>query len=61
MDRIAYPLKDAADAVGISLRKLQYLVAQGELIPRYIGSKPVLPASELQAWFDRLPTDPPGR
>lgn len=61
MDKLAYPLKEAAQAAAISLSQLRIEISKGEIVPRYVGRKPIVPASELQAWLDRLPTEPPGR
>jgi hypothetical protein len=61
MDRLAYSYEDAAAAVGVTVKTIQRLVAKGDLIPRYPNRRPIIPASELQAWLDRLPSEPPGR
>jgi excisionase family DNA binding protein len=61
MERLAYSLQDAADAVGIGLRTLQALIAKGDIIAVYSGRKPLVTADELKAWLGRLPSEPPGR
>jgi len=52
---IAYSVKDAAAAVGVSVRKLESLIQSGDLNVRYVGSKRVLSAAELHAWIESLP------
>jgi hypothetical protein len=55
-----YTLEAAAESLSISIRALQYIIAKGDIIPRYYGRKPLIPASELDAWVDRLPQEPQG-
>ena len=57
--QIAYSLKQAAEACGISLSLIKQFVRDGDLNPRYVNSKPVIPASELAAWVDSLPYERP--
>lgn len=59
--RLAYTYQEAAAAVGVSVDIIRRAVARGDLVPRYPSSRPVLPASEMQAWLEHLPTEPPGR
>lgn len=59
MERIAYPLREAAETLGIGLRTLQEYIAKGDIIARYAGRKPLIPAEELRKFLDRLPTEPP--
>lgn len=54
---LAYSIKDAADATGVSVRTLERIIAAGDLNVRYVRGKRVLPATELQAWIDSLPYD----
>ncbi|MFK0042057.1 helix-turn-helix domain-containing protein [Paenarthrobacter sp. NPDC090517] len=55
--KLAYTYQEAANSVGVSVRTLQRLVERGELAVKYIGSKPVIRASELDAWLDSLPSE----
>lgn len=57
---LAYSVKDAAAAAGISPSLLEQLIARGDLHPRWVNSKRVIPATELQAWIDNLPYDRAG-
>jgi len=56
---IAYTVKDAAVAVGLSVRYLRTQIQLGYLIARYAGSKPLITHAELVHWLSRLPTEPP--
>ena len=56
---LAYSVKDAAEATGISASLLEQFIARGDITPRWVNSKRVLPAAELQAWIDALPYDKP--
>lgn len=55
--KLAYTYQEAANAVGVSVRSLQRLVERGDIAVKYIGSKPVIPAKELDAWLEALPSE----
>jgi excisionase family DNA binding protein len=55
--KLAYSYEEAAAALGISKSMIGLLVRNGDLAPRYIGTKPVLPATELESWLDSLPSE----
>lgn len=55
--KLAYTYQEAANSVGVSVRTLQRLVERGDLAVKYIGSKPVIRASELDAWLETLPSE----
>jgi hypothetical protein len=54
---LAYSLTEAAQAVGISVELLKTKIRAGDINPRYVNSKPVIPVTELQAWVDSLPLE----
>jgi hypothetical protein len=56
---LAYVVKDAAEAVGISPAKLEELIRRGDLNARWVDGKRILTAKELLAWLDSLPVDKP--
>jgi len=56
--KIAYTYEEAAEAVGVSVRSIRRLVANGDLCPRYPTSKPVILATELEDWAESLPSEP---
>jgi excisionase family DNA binding protein len=47
-DSIAFSRREAADALRVSLRTLDYLLAQGKLRCRRIGRRIVIPRVELE-------------
>ena len=55
---LAYTLQGAADACGLSLSFLKLWVEGGELTRRYVGTKPLILASELLAFLESLPYEP---
>lgn len=59
--KLAYTYEEAAEAVGVSVRTIRRLVHDGDLAAKYPTSKPVIPASELEAWFESLSSERPGR
>lgn len=57
--KLAYTYQEASASVGVSVRSIQRLVERGEIAVKYIGSKPVIPAVELTAWMESLPSEAP--
>lgn len=53
MKRLGY--KDAAEIAGVSVRKIRYLVASGELVARRCGSRVLIAERDLDEWLDSLP------
>lgn len=52
---LAYSVKDAAEAVGLSSSKFEQIIARGDVSPRWVDGKRIIPATELLAWIDALP------
>ena len=50
---IAFSRREAADALRVSLRTLDYLLAQGKLSGRRIGRRIVIPKSEVEKLLRR--------
>lgn len=46
-ERLLYPRKDAAFALGISVRSLDYLIADKKLETRRLGKKVLIPRGAL--------------
>ena len=55
---IAYTVKDAAAAVGMSERYLRAQMAHHYLVAKYARTKPLIGHDELCRWFSGLPTEP---
>lgn len=56
---IGYDIQGAANAIGQSKSTVEGLIRSGELIPRYMNSKPIILHDELHEWAHRLPIDKP--
>lgn len=56
---LAYSVKDAAQAVGISPAKLEQIIARGDINPRWVDGKRIIAHGELLAWIDTLPFEKP--
>lgn len=54
---LAYSVADAAAAVGISESSLKIAIAKGEITPRFLGIKKLIPHTELESWLASLPTE----
>jgi excisionase family DNA binding protein len=50
---IAFSRREAADALRVSLRTLDYLLVQGKLQGRHIGRRIVIPRSEVEKLLRR--------
>lgn len=57
---LAYAVKDAAEAVGISASKLEERIKLSELRVKWIDNKRVIRTPELEAWLEAQPDDKPG-
>lgn len=57
MSKLAYPLAEAAEMAGTSVAVIRRKIAANYLTVRYIDTKPVILASELQSWLESLPTE----
>jgi hypothetical protein len=59
MNVIAYDLKGAGEATGLSVRALQYAIENGYLVAHYGGeknTKPLIRAEDLDRYIKALPT-----
>jgi len=61
MSKIAYSIEEAAAATGYSTDTVRRAIRNSELVARYANTKPVVMASELTAWLESKPTEPPTR
>ncbi|MEH3088722.1 MAG: hypothetical protein PGN24_03670 [Microbacterium arborescens] len=61
--KVSYTYDEASTAVGVSEQMLRNAVHRSELVPSYIGTKPVFTFVELLRWVESLPNEPwrPGR
>ena len=56
--KLAYSLQEAAEIASTSVPVLRRKIANNDLTVKYINSKPVVLASELEAWLQSLPSEP---
>lgn len=56
--KLLFSRKDAADVLSISVRSLDYFIADGEIETRKIGGRTLIPLSSLKQFARR---DHPGR
>jgi len=54
---LAYSVRDAAEAVGISQSKLEEVIKRDEVFVKWVDGKRVVPASELVEWLKSLPLE----
>ena len=54
---LAYSVRDAAAAVGVSYSKLEEIIKRDDLFVRWVDGKRVIPAAELNAWIESLPME----
>ena len=54
---LAYTIPEAALAVSVSTDTIRAAIRRGDLAPRYVGRKAIIPASELDAWLHALPSE----
>ena len=56
---VAYSVKDAAAAVGVSLSLLERAIKRGDVTVRWLDGKRVVLATELTEYAESLPLDKP--
>lgn len=57
MDKLAYTLDEAAEAVGQSVDVIRRKVRAKELPVRYPSARPVILREDLEAWLQSAPTE----
>ncbi len=58
MDKITLSISEVAARTGISRTRLYQEISAGRLIVRKCGRRTLVPAAELDAWVQRLKTEP---
>lgn len=61
MSKLAYSIEEAAAATGYSTDSIRKAIRNNDLAVKYANSKPVVLASELEAWLNALPSEAPTR
>lgn len=57
--KIAYNLKEAAEAAGVSVSTLRRAIANNDLVANYPTASAVILREELEAWIKSSPTESP--
>jgi excisionase family DNA binding protein len=55
MERLAYPLKDAVAASGLSRSEIYRLLADGRIVARKAGRRTLITAQSLHDYIEKLP------
>ncbi len=55
---LALSIPDAGPAVGYSEAVIKRAINNGDLVPSYANTKPVITVKELERWLDTLPAEP---
>jgi hypothetical protein len=58
---LAVDTDTAAKMLGVSASTIRAFMRRGDLIPRYVGTKPIFPMQELQCFLEQLPSDLKGQ
>lgn len=56
--KIAFSIEEAAEAVGYSTDTIRRAIRNSDLAVKYANTKPIILATELQAWAEALPSEP---
>ena len=59
MKKIAYNLKEAAEAAGVSVSTLRRAIANNDLVANYPTTSAVILREELESWIKSAPTESP--
>lgn len=59
MSKIAFNIKEAAEAAGVSVTTLRRAIKNNDLIANYPTASAVILKEELESWLKSTPTDSP--
>ena len=59
MSKKAYSISETAEALGIGTSKVRDEIRKNKIAVKYIDSKPVVLATELDAYLESLPSEAP--
>lgn len=54
---VSYSLAGAVAASGISDKTIRQAIKDRDLVAHYVGTKPVVMATDLAEWIESLPTE----
>ena len=61
LDKLAYSLDEFASAVSVHKNTIRNAIDAGDLVPAYVGSKPLITRAEGERWLRSLPAERPTR
>lgn len=56
-DKFAYSVPAFAELVDMSPNAIRNEIKAGNLVPSYVGVKPLIPRTEAERWLASLPTE----
>lgn len=59
MSKIAYNIKEAAEAAGVSISTIRRAIREHDLIAHYPTAAAVIHRDQLEAWIKGSPTESP--
>ncbi|MFC4244953.1 hypothetical protein ACFOYW_16380 [Gryllotalpicola reticulitermitis] len=54
-DKLAYSIQDAASFAGVDATVIRAAVSRRDIVPSYVGAKPLIKIWELRRWLKSLP------
>lgn len=57
LDQLAYSIPNFAKAVDLSVSLVRQAIDNGDLVPAYVNSKPLITRSEGERWLRSLPAE----
>jgi len=54
--KFTYTINEACDAIGVGRSKIYQLIQSGEITPRKLGKRTLIPSEELLKLISNLPT-----
>jgi hypothetical protein len=60
LDKLAYSIPNFAKAVDLSIEAVRQHIREGNLVPSYSKSKPLIMREEGERWLRSLPAERPG-
>ncbi len=51
---VALSRQDVADALGLSIRSVDYAIARGDLVAKHYGRRVLVPGAEIERYLEKL-------
>ena len=59
LDKLSYSVQNLAAATDLSTDSINKAIKNGDLVPNYFGSKPLITRDEARRWLESLPNEKP--